>query len=133
MRLSRVLPALVVFAALSACASKPDTLAEDALAGSWRNADGVTLSMLDTGVALVSTPGPKPRSLIGQWSLSGGVWTITYLPESKECVDDIGTYRVVVTPDAFTASLVRESCDARRRMIEGSWKRTAAAQPTPGG
>ena len=129
----RFLPALIACTGLAACASKPDRLPEEALAGSWRNADGVTLSMMDTGVVMVSIPQPKPRSLLGQWSLADGVWTITYLPESKECVDDIGTYRVTVSADAFTASLVRESCDVRRRMIEGSWKRTAAAQPTPGG
>lgn len=133
MRVNRSLSGLLACVVLCACASKPDRLPEEDLAGSWRNADGVTLSMADTGVLLVGLPGPRPRSMLGQWSLSGDVWTITYLPESKECVDDIGTYRVTVSADAFSASTVRESCDRRRKMIEGSWKRTAASQPTPEG
>lgn len=133
MRLDTFLAAVIVCAALAACASKPEQLPEEALAGSWRNADGITLSMTDTGVALVGVPGPKPRSMMGQWSLSGGVWTITYLPESKECLDDVGTYRVVVGPDTFTASVVRESCERRRKMLEGSWQRTAAGRITPEG
>ncbi len=118
---------------LAACASNPRAVPESALSGSWRNADGVSVAFEQTGVMSVDMPGPRPKTVLGEWSMADGVITIRYRPESRMCVDDVGQYRVLVSAETFEASAVRESCEQRRKSFEGVWKRTAAARPVPGG
>lgn len=132
MRRRNLTTMLLSCASLSACASRPEAVVEAALTGSWRSADGVTVAFEETGVMLVDIPGPKAKSILGEWSVAEGVTTIRYRPESRMCVDDVGQYRMEVAGDSLTMRLVRESCDQRRKAFEGVWKRTAAARPLGG-
>ena len=125
----------VLCLALTACASAPKLPPEATLSGAWRNADGITLSLEQTGLMVIDLPGPRPRSIVGDWSLADGVATIRYRPESKVCVDEIGQYRLELEPsgESFSSSMVRESCDRRRTLFEGVWKRADAGRAVPPG
>jgi hypothetical protein len=115
---------------LAGCAADPSTLPDWRLAGTWRNAEGVSISFEDTGVMVVERPGPRMKPILGDWSMIGGVASLRYRPEARLCVDDVGTYRIDLSGDRFMATVVNETCDARRKSFEGEWKRTAAGRVT---
>lgn len=132
MRRIRTSSILLACGVLGACASAPKGPSERSLTGSWRNADGTSVAFEETGVMVVDLPGPRPKTVLGEWSLTEGVITIRYRPESRVCVDDVGQYRVQVSADTFSVSVVRESCEPRRKSFEGVWKRTAAGRSLSG-
>jgi hypothetical protein len=125
--------ALVVVALLvSACAGTPEPVSSPDLCGSWRNAEGTTLTFEDTGVMLLQLPGPKQRPTVGAYTFDGTQATFRDQTGSGACSDSVGTYTVRVTADSFEASAARESCAERKKALEGSWTRTAAGRVTPG-
>ena len=117
--------------ALVACASRPPAIADNRLAGAWRNADGVTLSIEDTGVLTLLRPGPRQRPVVGEYTFDGSSVTFRFRTESRLCSDDPGTYAVTFSGAAFTATATRDPCGERRRLVEGSWSRTAEGRVTP--
>ena len=124
-------PALAACFVIAGCASKPPRIADDRLAGTWRSADGATLTMEDTGVLTLLRAGPKQRPIVGQYTFDGESAVFTFRAESRLCGDDPGSYTLRFQDGAFAATAVRDPCGDRRKVIEGSWTRTAAARLTP--
>lgn len=114
-----------------ACASKPPRIADDRLAGTWRNADGATLSMEDTGVLTLLRPGPKQKPVVGEYTFDGDSVVFVFRAETRLCGGDPGTYALKVADGSFVATATRDPCADRRKVIEGTWTRTGAARLTP--
>ena len=117
--------------ALAACASKPERIADDRLSGTWRNAEGASLAAEDTGVFTLLRPGPKQRPIVGEYTFDGESAVFTFRAESRLCGGDPGTYALKIAEGSFDATAVRDPCADRRKVIEGTWTRTAAARLTP--
>lgn len=128
------LPVLLLSAAgLASCAGEPPRVASLDLIGSWRNEQGASLSLQDTGALLLTRPDPKTRPVVGEYTFDGDVVTLRLRPESRWCSEEVGTYRVEVAPDAFTATTVRDACKDRERLVKGRWQRTADGRITSDG
>jgi len=118
--------------AVASCAGDPPRISSAGLAGEWRSADGVALSCEDLGLLTLTPPGPKPKIIIGEYTFNGSVATFRYQPESKVCPDEIGQYAIELRGNTFTATLLRDHCTARVKMLTVTWTRTAAGRVTPG-
>ena len=123
-----LLAACTVFAA---CASKPERIADTRLAGGWRNADGATLSMEDTGVLTLLRPGPRQKPIVGEYTFDGESVVFVFRAETRLCGGDPGTYALKIDDASFSATATRDPCADRRKVIEGTWTRTAAARLSP--
>jgi hypothetical protein len=99
-------PCLSLMLLLAGCAATPEAAGTRELSGSWRNAEGATLEIEDTGVMMLQRTGPKQRPVIGSYTLQ-------------------------VEPNAFTASVVRDPCQDRQKILVGTWTRVGAARVTP--
>jgi len=120
------------FVTLASCSSPPPRVASNALAGSWRNSDGVTMTCEDTGLVVLDRPGPKQRPVVGEYTFDGSTATFRNRVESKLCADELGQYTVDVSTDACTITPVRDACADRVKLLKGVWTRTAAGRVTTG-
>lgn len=126
-----IVPATLVM--LAACSSPPPRVASNALAGTWRNGDGVNMTCEDTGLVVLDRPGPKQRPVVGEYTFDGSVATFRNRVESKLCADELGQYTVEVSADACTITPVRDACTDRAKLLKGAWTRIAAGRVTSGG
>ena len=102
--------ALVVVALLvSACAGTPEPVSSPDLCGSWRNAEGTTLTFEDTGVMLLQLPGPKQRPTVGAYTFDGTQATFRDQTGSGACSDSVGTYTVRAKEDAEAHKLLDDA------------------------
>lgn len=124
-------PYLTLALALAGCAAKPEAIGTRALSGSWRSAEGAMLEIEDTGVMMLQRPGPKQRPVVGAYTFNGTEATFRDQPGSNPCSDGLGTYTLQVEPNAFTAAVVRDSCQDRQKILVGTWTRVGAARVTP--
>ena len=131
MRLLRHLP--FTLALLASCSSPPPRVSSPALAGTWTNADGVTMTCEDTGLVVLDRPGPRQRPVVGEYTFDGSTATFRSRVESKMCADELGQYTVSVSSDACTITPVRDACADRVKLLKGAWKRTAPGRVTSGG
>jgi hypothetical protein len=92
-------------------------VASSALAGSWRNSDGVTMTCEDTGLVVLDRPGPKQRPVVGEYTFDGNAATFRNRVESKLCADELGQYTVDVSTDACTITPVRDACADRVKLL----------------
>jgi len=122
---------LSVAACLAGCAAKPQPVSVPDLAGTWRNADGATLSCEDTGVVVRQPAGPKQRPVIGAYTFDGTTATFRDQTGPTGCGDKVGTYTLRMRRDSFDAVTVRDGCEDRRKALEGTWTRIAAGRVTP--
>jgi hypothetical protein len=116
---------------LVGCAAKQEPIGPRELSGSWRNAEGATLEIEDTGVLMLQRPGPKQRPVVGAYTFDGTQATFRDQPGSNPCSDGLGTYTLQVEPGAFTASVVRDPCQDRQKILVGTWTRVGAGRVTP--
>lgn len=117
--------------ALAACASKPERVADARLAGAWRNADGASLTIEDTGVLTLLRQGPRQKPVVGEYTFDGDSVVFLFRAETRLCGGDPGTYALKIDEGSFTATATRDPCTDRRKVIEGTWTRTAAARLSP--
>jgi hypothetical protein len=128
---SIIIPACLILA-LAGCASDPGPIASPAICGSWRHADGATLSCEDTGLMVLQRSGPKERPIVGTYTFDGDQATFREQLGAGDCSDATGTYTLRVRDDAFEAIAVRDACVTRRKTLEGAWTRTGPCRVTPG-
>jgi len=124
-------PCLSLMLLLAGCAATPEAAGTRELSGSWRNDEGATLEIEDTGVMMLQRTGPKQRPVIGSYTFDGAEAIFRDQPGSNPCSDGPGTYTLQVEPNAFTASVVRDPCQDRQKILVGTWTRVGAARVTP--
>ncbi|MSR18562.1 MAG: hypothetical protein EXS00_05230 [Phycisphaerales bacterium] len=130
-KLAQVLLTAMLFtslAAASGCQSQKVPKFDSALVGTWqREGDGrsSSLSFTDTGLFLCkwTDKGSAESSMVGRYRFDGEVLLLTYPPEASECADECGSYSISLLDGKFAASVLNDSCVARRENISAQWLR----------
>ena len=136
--------ALVTLSAGCASMDKPKDVS---LAGEWRSTAGAVITVEEGGIFVLDGPprleSPESpgaaaddknalHSVLGTVRCSGTQVEFLFRPETRVCVGDSGTYEVDVTEGQLRMTLVRDSCLARKSVLEGTWSRVPAGRAMAG-
>ncbi len=125
--------ALTSAAALTGCETTPKAAAPDiSVIGNWRApADGTLISFTNAGLYSMIVK-DLPRPVVGSFDWEAATQTITLRTrrESPICSDDTGTYTVTVGTLTLDATVVRDTCEARKKIFARPLQRVPASTST---